>query len=484
MAPTVADVLVDGLLRSGVTRVFVACHSMTGLEAAAERRGLGLVDAGTPAMAGLMAAVTAEMSEAPGVALIADPALTGVAAALGHAMSSRAPLIVVGPGSAPSVGVAFKGGAELTTKSAAHGTAHALQLALRAPRGPVHLALDPDIANRPAVPIKTTVRPAPPPPPDRQELDDAARRLGGASHPVLVVGLECRGGDVAKWLRPLAETLPAPVLVTPRARGVLPDPHPLNLGSVSEGSALLAQADLVVAVGVDVSESVPQTWSPTVPVLHLGATASARAGWMPADELVGDIALIIEELAPRLREQSRADWDIAELDRLRRQVVAARRSDRGLARVVAMARDVAPARTIAAADGGQCAAAVLAAWQAVSPSELLVPDEGRAAAFALPAALAARLERPACRALAFTDTAGIAQADGVLDAMARLKAPVVAIALGAATGAPLPVARRLGLTVIPALTESALVRALSGALAGSAPSLIDTRGGQAWSPPV
>src|SRR5512145_2729633 len=458
MAPTVADVLVDGLLRSGVPRVFVAGHSLTGLEAAAERRGLSLVDAGTPAMAGLMAAVTAEVGEAPGVALIADPALTGVAAALGQATSSRAPLLVISPGSAPSMGVSFKGGAELTTKSAAHGTAHAIQLALRSPRGPVHLALSPDIANRPALPIRTAVRPAPPPPPDPGELDDAAQRLGGASHPVLVLGLECRGGDVAKWLRPLAETLPAPVLVTPRARGVLPDPHPLNLGSVSEGSALLAQADLVVTVGVDVLESVPQTWPAAAPVLHLGATASARADWMPAAELVGDIALMIEELAPRLRGQGRADWDIAELDRLRRQVVAARRSDRGLARVVAMARDVAPARTIAAADGGLCAAAVLAAWQAVSPSELLVPGEGRGAAFALPAALAARLERPACRTLAFADTAGVAEADGVLDAMARLKAPVVAIVLGPATGAPPPVARRLGLTVVPALTESALIR--------------------------
>jgi acetolactate synthase-1/2/3 large subunit len=301
---------------------------------------------------------------------------------------------------------------------------------------------------------------------------------------VLVVGLECRGGDVAKWLRPLAETLPAPVLVTPRARGVLPDPHPLSLGSVSEGGALLAQADLVVTVGVDVSESVPQTWPPAAAVLHLGVTPSARADWMPADELIGDIALIIEELAPRLRGERRADWDVAELDRLRRQVLAARRSDRGLARVVAMARDMAPARTIAAADGGVCAAAVLAAWQAVSPSELLVPDERRGAVFALPAALAARLERPTCRTLAFTDTAGFAQADGVLDAVARLKAPVVAVALGPATGAPLPVPGRLGLAVVPALTEAALARALSGALAGSGPSLIDARGGQAWSPSV
>jgi acetolactate synthase-1/2/3 large subunit len=479
MAPTVADVVVDGLLRSGVARIFAAGRpAERGLYAAAVRRGLTVVDAGASATASLLAAVTGEVGEAPGVALVAEA--TGTAQGLAHAVSSRAPTLVVS--TTPSPSPSFKGEVMLTPESAAHGTAHAIQLALGPPRGPVHVTLALDIADRPSVPVATTVRPAPLPPPDARALDEAARRLGEATRPVLVVGLECRTGDVAKWLRPLAETLPAPVLTTPRARGVLPDPHPLNLGSIGEGKALLAQADLVAMVGVDALEVVPSAWPASTPILHIGTTPSARADRVPSLEVVGDIALVIEELAPRLRGRTRADWDVAAVDRLKRQLVTSRRVG-GPARVVASARDMMVAGTVAAADPGLCEAAVAAGWQAVGPSELLIPGEGGAPGFALTAALASRLERPDRWALAFTDRHGLAPDGNALGVMARLKAPVVVIVLGPAQGGAAP-AERMGLTVAPAPTESALARALSAALAGGAPCLIDTSGGREWSPSV
>jgi hypothetical protein len=35
-------------------------------------------------------------------------------------------------------------------------------------------------------------------------------------------------------------------------------------------------------------------------------------------EVVGDLALILEELAPRLRGQTQVDWDMFQLDRLKK----------------------------------------------------------------------------------------------------------------------------------------------------------------------
>src|SRR5262245_12781333 len=479
MAPTVADVVVDGLLRSGVARVFVA-GPMPGFQTAAARAGLSVVDAGTPATAVLLAAVTGELSEAPGIALIAEAA--GCAVGIAHAVVSRAPMLVISATESPAP--SFKGEVTLTPESAAHGTAPAIQLALHPPRGPVHVTLALDIADRPTVPVATVVRPAPLPPPDARTLDEAARRLCEASRPVLVVGLECRAGDVAKWLRPLAETLPAPVLTTPRARGVLPDPHPLSLGEVGEGSALLVQADLVAAVGVDVLEAVPSAWPPATPILHIGTSPPTRADWGPSVHVVGDIALAIEELAPRLRGRSRADWDVAAVDRLKRQLVAARRTG-GPARVVASAREMTVAGTVATADPGLCQAAVAAGWQAVGPCELLIPGEGGAPGFALTAALAARLDRPDRAALAFMDTNGLTQGADALSVIARVKAPVVAIVLGLDEGGAAPsLAERMGLAVVTAPTESALARALPAALASRAPCLIHTSGARNWSSPV
>jgi hypothetical protein len=70
-------------------------------------------------------------------------------------------------------------------------------------------------------------------------------------------------------------------------------------------------------------------------------------------EAIGDIALIIEELAPRLRARDRADWDVAELDRMKRAtavVPAALVSMLSPHRVVMIARELTAAGTIATAD--------------------------------------------------------------------------------------------------------------------------------------
>ena len=49
----------------------------------------------------------------------------------------------------------------------------------------------------------------------------------------------------------LVESLPAPVLVTRRGRGALPDPHPLNFGLIEtpNAEAILRRADITVAIG-------------------------------------------------------------------------------------------------------------------------------------------------------------------------------------------------------------------------------------------
>src|SRR5262249_27429730 len=199
-------------------------------------------------------------------------------------------------------------------------------------------------------------------------------------------------------------TRPAPALTTTKAKGVLPDPHPLALGLVGPaiGQSLLDRADLVVAVGVDAVELRSRPWPVLTPVLHLGRTSHARA-LHPRVEVIGDIALLLEELAPRLRRGARADWDVAELDRLKHSAAALARADRSLeARVLHIARELTPAGTIAAVGPVAHVDAVAAAWQAVAPSELLIDAER--ANFAPAAAVAAALHHPDRQLICVTTT--------------------------------------------------------------------------------
>src|SRR5438477_86471 len=146
-----------------------------------------------------------------------------------------------------------KASVTVTVDSVSQAVAHAVRLALAEPRGPVHLDLPADAARQPAVPMATDIVPDPRPAPEAAALDRAAAMVLAASRPVVVAGLQCRASD-AKWLRAFCEALPAPCLTTYKAKGAIPDPHPLAMGVFTGGvleEAVVGLADLIIALGVD-----------------------------------------------------------------------------------------------------------------------------------------------------------------------------------------------------------------------------------------
>jgi acetolactate synthase-1/2/3 large subunit len=462
-------VLVDGLLRAGATRLFGEAAVL------AEAPGIDVVPA-ADFSACIMAAVTAELTEAPGAAALS--LRSGVRQAvdgLAHAARDRSPVIVLTPRH-PDAGLlapVVKASIIVAPSSAAHWIAHAAQLAMADPRGPVHLQIDGAEAEVAAVPVATAARRAPLPPPDTFALGAVADAIARAARPLLIVGLQCTADD-AKWLRAFAEALPAPVLVTPKAKGALPDPHPLALGLLAADSAVLRRADLVVAIGVDAVEVAPGVLPVKTPVVHVSRSASAGL-YRPVAEAVGDIALVIEELAPRLRARDRADWDVAELDRMKRAtaiVPAALATMLAPHRVVMIARELTASGTIATTD-----LPVAGYWQAVAPRELLIPNGLATFGYALPAAVAAQLAHPQRRVVAFAGASGLlASSHGLATAVARAL-PIVVIACNDTREAHdvTAVARDAGAAVHAADSEESFRKAFYEALAAHRPVIVDAR---------
>jgi len=452
--PTVADILIDGLCRAGVQRLFGVPGGGSNLELleAARAAGLPFVLCHQESAACVMAAVTGELTGAPGAVLSTlGPGVSASATGLAHAFLDRSPLIYLSDRH-PSAALGFtthqafdhvavlapilKGSVTVTAESASHAIAHAAQLALKEPRGPVHLDLPADVASQAAVPFATSVRPADLSQPSPADLDTAGAMIRRAKRPVVLVGLQCRGGD-AKWLRAFCEALPAPVLATYKAKGALPDPHPLALGIFTGGALeepVVGRADLIITFGLDTVEMIPRRWSYEAPVLSLvrapaGVAAGGGTYFTPALELEGDLGLILEELAPRLREHH-ADWDVVEVDRLRRERQRALEiAVPGLAphRIVQIAREYTPAGTIATADAGAHMFQAAEYWQAVSPGEFLISNGLATMGFALPAAIAAQLVYPERRVLCLTGDGGFMMVASELETMARLRLPITVI---------------------------------------------------------
>jgi acetolactate synthase I/II/III large subunit len=475
---TVADIVVDGLRRAGTPRLFCAAEEASSrLCEAARAAGMPVTLAPGDAAACVMASVSGDLVDAPGTALVGSRENTTEAFAfMARAQVDRAPLIVLTQRHASAM-PAGKATLDVTVETAAHWIAHASRLAMTEPRGPVHLDIPDDVAGRPAVPLATSCRPDPLPYPDARALDAAAGLLTRASRPLLLAGLHCRRAAAAQWLRALAEALPAPLLTTPRGKGALPDPHPLTLGVLGDSGVderLLGRADLVVAIGVDTHEPVPgQCWS-TAPVLGFGPPGALEDRTLVA-QVVGDVGAIMEELAPRLRDARRADWDVAELDRLRREGLA-RAAGAGLAaRIVRLAREATPAGTIATAEAGFLGASVAASWQAIAPGQFLTTSKSTSSGFALPAAVAAHLVHPDRRVVCFTDAAALATTAGELQTATRLDAPIVVVVLGdAASSGPDPVglAQSFGVTAYRADDEGQFAEALGRTLRTGGPALI------------
>ena len=92
--------------------------------------------------------------------------------------------------------------------------------------------------------------------PDTTALESALELIRAARRPVLVAGAGARGAESA--LTALAERLGAPVLTTFKAKGLVPDTHPLGAGVLGRSgtpvaSWLMNESDLLVVVGASFS---------------------------------------------------------------------------------------------------------------------------------------------------------------------------------------------------------------------------------------
>ena len=161
----------------------------------------------------------------------------------------------------------------------------------------------------------------PPPPgragasnaPDAAALGRAKTLLAEAERPVLIAGLEAATPENCAALRRLLEALGCPGLVTYKAKGVVPDAHPLFAGVFTGGAAeapVLAEADLILLAGADPVEFIPQPWRYAAPVVDIGTAPRTTHYLTPAAALHGPLEPAFAALADGAR---RSAWTAREI---------------------------------------------------------------------------------------------------------------------------------------------------------------------------
>lgn len=467
-----ADHLVDALVRSGITTVF-GVPGDTGVilyDAFFHRtKDIEHVLARDERHAAYMADACARVTGKVGVVEVSSGGgSTYVVGGLGDAFASGIPVLVIssdihagsrGSGALTEIDqrALFSAvtKAQIVVERAAEVPAaveNALRTATSGRPAPVALIIPENVLDEHAT---VSPRPVPITVPAKRETADpaavalAAKMLGEARRPAIVVGGGVHLSSAYEELHALAEKIGAGVATTIHGVGTVATDDPWRLGVIGNNSgqpgvnSYVADADVVLLVGTRANATDTNSWTapakygPAVVQIDIEKSRAGRnfPGSLP---LVGDARMVLTQLietAGEIPDGIRAD---------RVKAVASARADAtpdtdspehapGVLyprAVVEAIRERLGQDTILVADPGTPTPNAAVFWSQESAGRQVVIPRGHGPmGYAIPAAIGVAKSRPGTPVVSLTADGSFAMSCGELETAARLRLPVLFVQL-------------------------------------------------------
>ncbi len=406
--------------------------------------------------AAMMAVVVGELTETCGACIsIMGPGATNLASGAIYAQLERHPLLcfteTYGPAEGPLTsmqnidhphmfGPLSKASICITASDPAHQIDRAVQVATAERPGAVHIDLP--IKPGPGDSFQTGAPTEPDQPAVVGDLEAIAGEIDRAEKPLLVAGPVVYRQGANDNLLSLAERLQSAVVVTSKARGVIPEDHPLYAGVLcgvyAEGTLeadLISRSDLVVAIGLDRTELL-SPWKHRQPLICVDAIpiADEQAVGEPSLTATGELPQLLDALTGQVR--ARDTWTGVEIedywtDAMHR--LGANSSQLNATNVLVRARQMAPRDAILTTDAGVYGRVNLYAWKVYDPSACFDSSGTNTMGFSIPAGLAGSLVRPGQKTISLVGDAGFLMRCGELETAVRMKLTPVIVVFNDAT---------------------------------------------------
>ncbi len=423
--PTLMDQMVDVMTAWGVDSVFgMVGHSNLGLADAirrAEEDGrltyIGIRHEGAAAFA---ASAYAKLTGRPAACFsIAGPGATNLLTGLWDAKVDRVPILaltgqvdtqVLGPGAFQEIptarafdAVAAWSQTVLVPDNATELMALALKHAI-VERDVAHLIFPDDMQN---VPGAAEPEPAPrdgriadtailPPWP---EVERAAAMVAASDRPTIILGNGAR--HFSKEIVALAEHIDAPLMTTFKAKGSVPDDHPLACGVLGRSgtpvaSAMMGRSDVLLVFGASFSNHTGI--STNKKLIQVDFDRMMLGKFHPVDvplwgEIGRTVALLLEECSPAARPEQRsavARWQQRwRSEKQRRAALLDGFGRMHPARLFAVLSELAPEDAVLPVDVGNNTYAFGHYFETSGDQDVLMSGYLGSIGFALPAALGA-----------------------------------------------------------------------------------------------
>jgi len=291
----------------------------------------------------------------------------------------------------------------------------------------------PEVVLTPVSPVRLGPGPS-------QAIADAARLIGEARRPVLLLGMLASEPRAALAIRALLQAVLLPVVTTFQATGILTrDMLPLFAGRVGlfhnqPADRLLDASDLVITIGYDPIEYDQALWNKghSRDIVHIDAVpCDIDAAYKPAIEIIGDIADTVTSLRAQLPSLARPNPAlrsvIDEMAMIREQGALATGWPMHPLRLIADLQAVIADDVTLCLDMGSFHIWLARYLQVFRPRQMLVSNGQQTLGVALPWAIAACLVRPSDKVISVSGDGGFHFSSAELETAVRLKCHFVHI---------------------------------------------------------
>ncbi len=458
--PTVAQQFAHTLREIGVRYVFgVPSGNMIDyIEALREEEGIDFILVGHEATAAIMADVCGRITGIPGVCFATfGPGATNLSTGVGEALLDRSPLLAftdempdhllnrivqMNVNHQQLFFPITKHTTRITAENVEEVILKAAGIATSDVPGPVHIGVPAGIGKQE---VKSVGKELEYLRVDKKRwsplVGDQVRKIETlwkkSEKPVLAVGMAAVRAGVKDLIVQLAENNKIPVVLTPMAKGIFPEDHPLYAGVLFHAlSDVVAethgQADLVMGVGYDPVEFNYEDWIPNVPLIHICEKEADvdSAKLREVLNVIGNVEVALQELLKL--DGLPKKWDLNQLaERKNRmfQRLTPPPGSFGPRAVLDELRNVLPDDGILTVDVGAHLHLVGQQWRTPEPGKLLMTNGWSGMGFAIPAAMATKLNYPELPVVALLGDGGFHMTVGELATVKRLILNIVFVVI-------------------------------------------------------
>lgn len=321
----------------------------------------------------------------------------------------------------------------LDAKAADQIADKAVAIATEPRNGPVHIDVPISVAEAPATESHLRRAPARATQPDSATLAQARAWLAEATRPLAIVGLDALEEQANAELRAFLEAHQIPFVTSYKAKGILPETHPLCLGGAGLSPLadkhllpLVQKSDLILGLGYDPIEMRPgwrDVWDPGQQRM-IDITPEPNTHYMHQASMALTCALkpTLAALTEGTGAAAPQTWPCNSPAKVQSALHSAfpMDDDWGPAGVIAECRATLPENTLATADSGAHRILLSQMWTCHEPRALIQSSGLCTMGCALPMAIGRKLAQPERPVVSFSGDAGFLMIAGELSTAAEL----------------------------------------------------------------